>query len=439
MKITRIIPLLIILSVLLFVPIQYARAGTASFVIGSNEYITDGVAQFMDVAPYVRNGRTYIPVRYVVQALGVSHKNILWDDATQTVTLMKDDKVVQLSIGSNTLVVNGKKSIMDVPAEITKGRTMLPFRYVAQAFGATVNWDDMLNTLTIKTDDNPITSPLIDNNRANTLFYPDGSKYVGELKDGLPEGKGTYTWANGTYEGDFKGGYKHGFGVILWPDGAKYVGMFQHDKQNGKGEFTWPDGDKYVGDFRDNIIDGNGTYIWRDGAKYTGQFKNGQKHGQGTLVLPTGEKYTGEFAYNKITGNGVYSSATKKAIVTPGQTNSNNKNIEPKVQVWTLILIADDDKKTYLGRLTTNKFDSESIYNDFGTYGSKFSSNSIWNEFGSFGGKFSSYSPFNEFTSTPPLIVDGNGNIFGRLTVNKFVTGAISPYIIYNVLKELSL
>ena len=57
----------------------------------------------------------------------------------------------------------------------------------------------------------------------------------------------------------------------------------------------------------------------------------------------------------------------------------------------------------------TNEFDSDSIYNSYGEYGSKFRTNSIWNDFGTYGSKFSSDSAFNKYTSTPPVIVDNNG------------------------------
>lgn len=102
-----------------------------------------------------------------------------------------------------------------------------------------------------------------------------------------------------------------------------------------------------------------------------------------------------------------------------------------------LILVAADSNYTYLGKLTTNQYDSDSIYNKYGNYGSKYSSESIWNDYGNYGGKYSSYSPFNQFTTTPPYIIDGNGNIVGRLTVNPYVYGAVSPYQIYGILLQL--
>lgn len=90
--------------------------------------------------------------------------------------------------------------------------------------------------------------------------------------------------------------------------------------------------------------------------------------------------------------------------------------------------IISQESKKYLGSIT-NKYDSDSIFNEFGNYGSEFSSDSIMNEFGRYGGEFSSESPFNEFTSTPPYIVK-NGKIIGYLTVNKYINNALNPFIL---------
>lgn len=94
-------------------------------------------------------------------------------------------------------------------------------------------------------------------------------------------------------------------------------------------------------------------------------------------------------------------------------------------------LIAQDDKNTYLGEIS-NSYASESIFNEYGTYGSEYSSDSIWNEYATFGSEYSSYSPFNEYTSTPPMMVKG-GKIIGYLTANKNIGASISP----NLLKAL--
>ena len=102
-----------------------------------------------------------------------------------------------------------------------------------------------------------------------------------------------------------------------------------------------------------------------------------------------------------------------------------------------LKLFSDDDKNVYLGKLTSSKYDSESVFNEYGTYGSKYGSNSIWNEFGTYGSKFSVYSAFNDLTPKPPMIIDGNNNVVGRLTTNTFIAGGIDPNKIYDVLVKL--
>lgn len=85
-----------------------------------------------------------------------------------------------------------------------------------------------------------------------------------------------------------------------------------------------------------------------------------------------------------------------------------------------LYIYGGDDHKTKLGCLTCSKYDSESIWNIYGDYGSKYSSNSIWNKYGDFGSKYSSSSPWNAYSSTPPVVVDMDGNFYGYLTTDKY-------------------
>lgn len=129
-------------------PAPGEQKATVVFTINDTSYTVNGIGQTMDVAPYIKDGRTFLPVRYVAQALGVTPENILYADGK--VTLIKGDKVVQLTIGSNVMVINGIGIAMDVPAEIKDGRTMLPFRWVAQALGAKVNWDEATQTVTME-------------------------------------------------------------------------------------------------------------------------------------------------------------------------------------------------------------------------------------------------------------------------------------------------
>lgn len=131
-------------------PADTAGKADGVFVIGQTTFKLFGVEQTMEAAPYIKDGRTFLPLAYVAESLGVTASNIIWDPANQTVTLMKGDKVVQVKIGSKTLLVNGAAITMDAAPEIVNGRTCLPIALIAQAFGASATWDAATQTVTIK-------------------------------------------------------------------------------------------------------------------------------------------------------------------------------------------------------------------------------------------------------------------------------------------------
>ena len=128
-------------------PAPGQKIGNGEFRIDSNIYYVGGVAKVMDVAPYIKAGRTYVPMRYLGEILGAE---VVWDDAARTVTLTKGDDVVVFTIGSATYTVNGESTVADVAPEIASDRTMLPARYVAEAFGAVVGWDAGTRTVLIQ-------------------------------------------------------------------------------------------------------------------------------------------------------------------------------------------------------------------------------------------------------------------------------------------------
>ncbi|MEQ8235484.1 MAG: copper amine oxidase N-terminal domain-containing protein [Syntrophomonadaceae bacterium] len=119
---------------------QSENTGSASFTIGSTSYVINGVTNTMDVAPYAKDNRTYLPIRYVAYALQIDAANIIWDQASQAVTLVKGDKAVQVKLGSKQMLINGVPVMMDVAPEASNGRVFLPYRFLAEAYGATVTW-----------------------------------------------------------------------------------------------------------------------------------------------------------------------------------------------------------------------------------------------------------------------------------------------------------
>ena len=76
---------------------------------------------------------------------------------------------------------------------------------------------------------------------------------------------------------------------------GKYVGEIRNGVPNGQGTLTSPDGGKFEGEFKDGLLNGQGTVIFPDGEKYEGEFYEGQTHGQGTFTFSDGNKYEGEW------------------------------------------------------------------------------------------------------------------------------------------------
>ena len=87
-------------------------------------------------------------------------------------------------------------------------------------------------------------------------------------------------------------------------------------------------------------------------------------------------------------------------------------------------LLSDDG--TFLGSLRPNRMDHDSIFSQFGAYGSKFSQTSIYNKFGPYGGRYSNLSPYNPYSINPPKIYH-KGKFYAFLTTNKAKTPRVDP------------
>ena len=111
--------------------------------------VTDGVdvpVQF-DVAPIIREGRTYVPVRGIFEIAGAE---ILWDGEKRAATVKTDSNEVVVIIDNPEAFVNGKAAVMDAPPVIIDGRTLIPLRFISENLGYEVSWDGETQTVTIK-------------------------------------------------------------------------------------------------------------------------------------------------------------------------------------------------------------------------------------------------------------------------------------------------
>jgi hypothetical protein len=157
------------------------------------------------------------------------------------------------------------------------------------------------------------------------LTWADGSRYEGEVNEGMMHGSGTLVWGDGRkYTGSFSYGLRHGRGSMeeLSPYGstAKYEGQWVNGLKHGKGVLTDHEG-TYTGEFKNNFISGYGTKAYRDGSKYTGRWKKGKKHGEGEYISAEGRKDTGRFSQDMFQGRCVSGSClngTGKAVWSDG-------------------------------------------------------------------------------------------------------------------------
>ncbi len=114
--------------------------------IGDAKITTNGTAKELDVPAQLIDNRTMVPLRAIFEALGAS---VEWDGDTKTVTSVKGDTTVKLTVGENKLTVNGTEKALDVPGQIVENRTLVPVRAISEAFGCEVGWDAETRTVTI--------------------------------------------------------------------------------------------------------------------------------------------------------------------------------------------------------------------------------------------------------------------------------------------------
>ena len=119
------------------------------------QVILDGRTLSLDPAPTILEERTMVPMRGLLEAMGAT---VTWEDATQTVKATKGDQYVQLRIGRRLACLSPdctEAASLDVPAAILGDRTFVPARFVSQAIGARVTWDNERRAVVIETDKAP--------------------------------------------------------------------------------------------------------------------------------------------------------------------------------------------------------------------------------------------------------------------------------------------
>lgn len=114
--------------------------------IGKKDYSINSEKKKMDTVPFVQDSRTLVPVRFVAEAIGAQ---VEWDSENQVVKIANNDSVITLKVGENTYSLNGKTSEIDTKSIIKDSRTFIPIRFVAEALGLNVEYNDTDKIVTL--------------------------------------------------------------------------------------------------------------------------------------------------------------------------------------------------------------------------------------------------------------------------------------------------
>ena len=132
--------LAVMMMVMLCMPQVFALSEMRVRVNGTQVYFPDG-------KPYVdSNSRVLVPVRFVSEQLGAK---VEWDSVAKRVTIIDGDKVAILNINSKQIMMNGQVKELDTAAIVKGTRTYIPIRFVSEALGATVKWDNKVRIVYI--------------------------------------------------------------------------------------------------------------------------------------------------------------------------------------------------------------------------------------------------------------------------------------------------
>lgn len=93
----------------------------------------------LDVYPVLRNGRVLIPFRALCEQIGAT---VQWNAENGQITTVKNNNSILIKVGSNKGYVNGKEKVLDVSPLIIESRTLVPVRFLSEALGCKVSWDN---------------------------------------------------------------------------------------------------------------------------------------------------------------------------------------------------------------------------------------------------------------------------------------------------------
>lgn len=126
--------------------VTYSSNRLIRMKIGSTTAMAGSDTLTLPVAPVIRSGTTFVPLRFVSEAFGAS---VQWDSIFQLIEISLGGHTIQLQINNKTAVVSGKTVALNLAPFLQADTTMVPIRFVSEVLGARVVWDGTTKTVSI--------------------------------------------------------------------------------------------------------------------------------------------------------------------------------------------------------------------------------------------------------------------------------------------------
>lgn len=127
--------------------------------INDVNYSINGESKKMDAKPFIKNNRTLVPLRFVVEALG---GEVNWDGENRLVRVNSNGKNIELKIDSPIIKIDGKDVKIDQAAIIKGDRTYVPIRFIAENLDMVVNYINESREIEISSFENKDTEKKIE-------------------------------------------------------------------------------------------------------------------------------------------------------------------------------------------------------------------------------------------------------------------------------------
>ena len=131
--------------------IEESRKTIIELKIGNNTVIVNGVLKTLDAPPFIQNGRTFVPFRFLGETFGasVSFTTNPTTKLVETVQYQLDNLRILLYINNKEALVGSKKVMLDAPPMLKNGRVMVPLRFISENLSARVEWNATLQSIKI--------------------------------------------------------------------------------------------------------------------------------------------------------------------------------------------------------------------------------------------------------------------------------------------------